>query len=117
MSAIILLVSGCTKSSSVQKTSDTLLGIDALNTKTASEKDLAIAAAKDIWRIKNLEGINFSSGPCLSNSIIPGWVADISHNPRQEIDNDPKNQCSAYRDGTAKHFVELDSAGNLIQAK
>jgi hypothetical protein len=48
---------------------------------------------------------------------MPGWVADIAHDPRQEIDNDPANQCQNFLSGEAQHFVELDPEGNLIQAR
>jgi hypothetical protein len=43
--------------------------------------------------------------------------ADIAHYPRLAIDDDPANQCAAYRDGTTHHFVELDPEGNLIRAE
>lgn len=55
-------------------------------------------------------------GPCLSNEIIPGWVADIAHQPRTQKDNSPVNQCDAYREGRAKHFVELDPDGHYLRA-
>ncbi len=59
---------------------------------------------------------NLERGPCLSNNIEHGWVCDVAHNPREEIDNFPENQCEAFRNGTAKHFVELDTECNLIRA-
>lgn len=105
------------KSNSAQDASKIVLDTEALEQKDAAERDLAIAAANDLYRIKKLEGTNFSSGPCLSNKIIPGWVFDIAHNPRQEIDDQPENQCADYQNGTAKHFVEFDPQGNLIQAQ
>jgi len=36
---------------------------------------------------------------------------------RQPVDDDLANQCSTYRSGEAKHFIELDPAGNLIRAQ
>lgn len=81
------------------------------------DNDRAIELAEEIFKQKKSEGMDMSSGPCLSNEIIPGWVVDVAHNPRQPIDNLPENQCSAYRDGRASHFVELDLDGNLIKAK
>ena len=60
---------------------------------------------------------DFSNGPCLSNSIQPDWVCDIVHSPREAVDDDPANQCSAYSDRTANHYVELDTDCNLIKAK
>ena len=62
------------------------------------------------------EGQNLSSGPCLTNEIAPDLVCDVAHNPREAIDDLPENQCSAYRNGTAHHFVEVDENCNLIRA-
>jgi hypothetical protein len=88
--------------------------IDQMTTK--SDKDLAIEKAKIVYEQKKKEGINFDSGPCLSEEIIPDWAADIAHNPREEIDNKPENQCQSFREGKTHHFVELDPLGNLIRA-
>lgn len=85
--------------------------------KQKADKDLAIAQAIELWRIALLSGDDLSSGPCLSNKVIPDWVADVAHNPRQDIDNLPANQCTAYLSGEAKHFVEIDLEGNLIRAE
>jgi hypothetical protein len=56
-----------------------------------------------------------SRGPCLG-VIKEGWVADVAHDPRREVDDRPENQCAAYREGDADHFVELDPKGNLIRS-
>jgi hypothetical protein len=72
--------------------------------------------AKAMYDRAKTEGKNFDSGPCLG--IIPGfsdWVVDIAHNPRLPIDDDPANQCEAYRTGQAHHFIELDPNGNVIK--
>lgn len=61
------------------------------------------------------EARDLSDGPCLSNEAIEDWVCDIAHSPRQDIDNLPENQCSAFRDKTANHFVELDESCKVIQ--
>ncbi len=79
------------------------------------EVDSAIARATQIYKEAKAKGVDFSKGPCLSNSGIPGWVVDISHNPRLRIDNLPENQCPNYRKGNALHFIELDPEGNLIK--
>lgn len=93
------------------------LGTPALNIKATAEKDLAIAQAKELFRAQSLDGKNFTNGPCLSNSLFPGWVADIVHDPRTSVDDDTANQCEAFVKGTAKHFVELDLEGNFIRAQ
>jgi hypothetical protein len=61
---------------------------------------------------------NLSSGPCLGNPINehPGWVCDVVHSPRQAVDNLEENQCSAYIEGKATHFVEVDVSCSLIRA-
>jgi hypothetical protein len=76
----------------------------------------AAAMAIQLYQQKKAQGTDFSRGPCLSNNLMPDWVADIAHNPRQLVDNMPENQCPAYREGQAHHFVELDPDGNIIKA-
>jgi hypothetical protein len=44
-------------------------------------------------------------------------VADIAHEPRQPVDDEPANQCARFRNGEAHHFVELDPDGALIRAE
>jgi hypothetical protein len=81
-----------------------------------SEKDAAIAAARTAYQNAKAEEVDFSNGPCLG-VIMDNWVADVAHDPRQDVDDDPANQCEAYRSGEADHFVELDPDGNLIRAE
>lgn len=71
--------------------------------------------AEKLYQEKKAQGLSFSDGPCLSNNIFPDWVVDIAHNPRQPIDDITENQCSAFREGKAHHFIELDPNGNLIR--
>ena len=82
-----------------------------------SEFDAATNQAKYIYQQGKIKGSDFSNGPCLSDALMPGWVLDIAHNPRQPIDDLAENQCPSYREGRAQHFVELDLNGNLIRAK
>lgn len=84
---------------------------------TWSEADQAVGQARVLYLLKKEQGVDFSSGPCLSNDLMPDWVVDIAHNPRQKIDDQPQNQCQAYLEGRAAHFVELDPEGNLIRAQ
>ncbi len=57
------------------------------------------------------KGLNLSS-QCLSD-LYPnlwrykGWVCDVAHWPRLEIDNKPENQCKNFG-RTAYNFVEVD---------
>jgi len=77
----------------------------------------AVQDCVDLCKAELFKGTDFSSGPCIGNPLIeyPDFVCDIAHNPRQEIDNQPENQCSFFREGKAKHFVELDGSCNFIQ--
>jgi hypothetical protein len=64
-------------------------------------------------------GTDLSDGPCIAEQL-PGlddWVADVAHDPREDVDDDPANQCERYRNGEASHFVELTPQGRLIRAE
>jgi hypothetical protein len=82
-----------------------------------TEAERAIDLARDAYAEAVAAGVDLSDGPCIAEELMPGWVADIAHDPRQEIDNDPANQCQNFLSGEAQHFVELDPEGNLIQAR
>ncbi len=84
-----------------------------------AEKDAAIAAARAAYEKERIAGTDFRRGPCIANPLPApsNWVADVAHDPRRPVDDDPANQCSAYREGQADHFVELDPDGNVIRAK
>lgn len=82
---------------------------------TDYEADSAVNQARKVYLQKKDQGIDFTDGPCLTNDLLPDWVVDIVHNPRQTIDNLPENQCAAFMEGRAKHFVELDSEGNVVR--
>lgn len=58
------------------------------------------------------------NGPCLGDPMEdnPDWVCDIAHSPRQAVDNDPANQCSAFPEGKASHFIEVDTNCQFIKA-
>jgi hypothetical protein len=79
------------------------------------EADSAVNQAKKVYLQKKEQGIDLTDGPCLTNDLLPDWVVDIVHNPRQNIDNLVENQCPAYAEGRAKHFVEMDASGEIIR--
>ncbi len=96
----ILLIPGCVKQETqVQKT----------------EKEIALEKCLEVCKEEKQSGSDLSNGPCLGNPIVEGWVCDIAHSPRQDIDNKPENQCSFFREGKAKHFVELDMDCKVIK--
>jgi hypothetical protein len=79
--------------------------------------DKAVKQAKVVYDVKNAQGVEFADGPCLTNDLLKDWVADIVHNPKIAVDFLPENQCQAYLEGRAHHFVELDLEGNLVRVK
>jgi len=80
------------------------------------ERDRAIAAARVAYEEEAAAGTDFADGPCLG-VVLENWVADVAHDPRQEVDDRPENQCETFRSGEAEHFVELDPDGELIRAE
>ena len=84
-----------------------------------SDQGRAVAAAMKAYQQAKASGKDLSDGPCIAEQL-PGlsdWVADIAHDPRQPVDDQPANQCQRFRDGEAHHFVELDPSGHLIRAQ
>jgi hypothetical protein len=81
----------------------------------ADADEETIARAQQAYERAKAQGVDMSSGPCLG-VIEPGWVADVAHDPREAVDDEPANQCAEYRSGKADHFVELDPDGNFIRS-
>ena len=74
-----------------------------------------VRLAKQAYERAKARGVDMSRGPCLG-PIKLDWVADVAHDPRTDVDDEPRNQCEAYRNGDADHFVELDPDGNFIRS-
>ena len=85
---------------------------------SSSDSEKAIAAAKVAYAAAKKAGTDLSDGPCIAEHLpgLPDWVADVAHDPRQDVDDEPENQCEAYRSGEADHFVELDPAREFIRS-
>ena len=83
------------------------------------ERDRATAAAQQAYDIAVTRGDDLDVGPCIAEELpdLADWVVDIAHDPREDADDDPDNQCQRYRDGDASHFVELTPDGELIRAE
>ncbi|MFA6097965.1 MAG: hypothetical protein WCV50_04165 [Patescibacteria group bacterium] len=117
---LAIALSACAKKSANTNSfnaAEIVSGAADIKIKQQADKDLAVAKAKEQWRVNFQLGEDLSNGPCLADIIITDWSADIAHNPRQAVDDEPANQCAAYRSGKTHHFVELDPAGNLIKAQ
>jgi hypothetical protein len=84
-----------------------------------SGSERAVDEAQVAFRQFQGTGQDLSVGPCISESLpsLPDWVADVAHDPRQPVDDEPANQCQRYRSGEAHHFVELNIDGQLIRAE
>jgi hypothetical protein len=84
-----------------------------------SEQDQAVAEAQTAFQRVQRSGRDLSAGPCISESLpgLPDWVADVAHDPREAVDDEPANQCQRYRSDQAHHFVELNVDGRLIRAE
>jgi hypothetical protein len=84
-----------------------------------SDREKATDEAQAVFRQYQASGQDLSAGPCVSESLpeLPDWVADVAHDPRQPVDDEPANQCQRYRSGQAHHFVELNTDGQLIRAE
>jgi len=85
---------------------------EALPVGGESPGDACVALCEE----KLAAGVNLSNGPCLSNNIIPEWVCDVAHSPRQDVDNDPVNQCPEYG-RSASHFVEVTLECKVTRAR
>lgn len=81
------------------------------------ERAKAIAKAEERYLQLQAAGADFSAGPCIAEELMPDWAADVAHDPRTAEDDLAENQCRSYREGKARHFVELDPQGNLIRAR
>ncbi|HOZ35994.1 MAG TPA: hypothetical protein PLK55_03355 [archaeon] len=57
-----------------------------------------------------------STGPCLSESIAPGWVCDSVNTPRNDyVDNLKENQCESYHSRINKRFVEVSTTCEFLR--
>lgn len=112
-----LLFLGCFQTTEFRSISpDETTGLEiASNVSEESAESTAINLCKTECLAAKSNGTDLSNGPCLSNHIHPDWVCDIAHDPRQAVDNQQENQCPAFREGTANHFVELDENCEIIE--
>lgn len=75
-----------------------------------------VARAQQLFAQRKAAGVSMENGPCLG-TLEPDWVVDVAHNPRQSSDDAAENQCSEFREGTAKHFIELDINGSFLRER
>jgi hypothetical protein len=84
-----------------------------------SDRDKAVTEAQDARDEAVAAGQDLTDGPCISESLpgLPDWVADVAHEPRTAVDDNPVNQCQRYRSGEAHHFVELQADGQVLRVE
>ncbi|MBU1131024.1 hypothetical protein KJ840_02730 [Patescibacteria group bacterium] len=112
-----VLAAGCANQQEAEKKP---LNVSNLN--MALEYQIALQKAVEIYQRAVADGVDLSAGPCLANDLHGNpdysetmWVLDIAHYPREEVDDLPENQCSAYREGRARNFIEFNTEGQLIK--
>lgn len=83
------------------------------------ERARAVAEAMKAYEKAVSRGRDLDAGPCIAGELpgLPAWAADVAHDPREDIDDEPENQCRRFREGEASHFVELTPEGELIRAE
>lgn len=112
---LVVFIAGCTQAKEVK--SDIENFETPYLTDSGNPLDSPTSRCITMCRDERAKGMNFSSGPCLSNQVSEDWVCDVAHDPREEIDNSPENQCDGFRNGSARHFVEVDTDCNLIRTR
>jgi len=115
-----IVLYGCVGAGEAQEESNSaeIFNPSAIGQLLRAEAEAATAKCVDLCRAAQINGADLHLSPCLGDPI-PGsemWVCDIANNPRQDIDNEKNNQCAEYRNGNAKHFVELTSDCGFIRA-
>ncbi len=114
------IITGCTQIQNAFKPltqlSETITQKTEIEQLKQAQKTAAIINCQELCQTKlSTNGIQAEDSPCLSNEVVPDWVCDIAHSPRQDVDNLPANQCEAFRTGGAHHFVELDGNCSIIK--
>ena len=66
----------------------------------SDDRDGAIKAAEAAYDDAVAESDDLADGPCIAEELdgYPDWAADVAHDPRTDLDDDPANQCASYRE-------------------
>ena len=96
---------GCGENDSVDQAAEVVTGKQAIETGQAATESLAKSKCIELFKQKYQAGEDMSSGPCLSGEIVEDWACDIVHDPREDVDDLPANQCQTYIDGEVSHYV------------
>jgi hypothetical protein len=77
-----------------------------------ANSDMVKECAKNRYNKMRSIGMGFDS-QCIGECF--GYAVDVVHVPRTAKDDLPNNQCEAFRNGTLKHFIELDGHGDVVR--
>jgi len=121
---LIIFVCGCTLQPQSEESGSEMNDVTEEIENISVGSEIAISSCEDLCRSALDSGLYLESGPCLSdvkpswepNWSISNWVCDVAHYPRQAVDNLQENQCQAFKEGKAQHFVELYPNCTLIRA-
>lgn len=84
--------------------------------KTDKYKTQAIDDCVNLCNERLIRNELSSTGPCLSESIAPGWVCDSVNTPRNEyVDGLKENQCESYNSEINKRFVEVSTTCEFLR--
>lgn len=75
-------------------------------TSVTSSLDDAKTVCINLCEQQLAQGVNLSSGPCLSNNVSQDYVCDVAHNPRIAVDDAAANQCSEFGK-SVNRFIEV----------
>jgi len=94
-------------------------GIGCASAQAPADTEQAQRACIEECQARLSKSEDLSAGPCLSDSlpsgvIAPRTVCDVAHSPRAAVDDERANQCNAFHDGRADHFVEVDPSCAFI---
>jgi hypothetical protein len=107
---------GCQVIQPLVNVSETVSGtVEAEKQKQIFRTQAIVKCQELCQQLLTTDGEIFDRGLCLSNSIAPDWVCDMVHVPRQPLDDEAENQCPAFRNGSAHHFVEIDGNCNVVE--
>ena len=115
--AAVVLAAGCARGGGAV---DAASGVGAARTKLERvDPQMAAVQCQQLCRQQASLGADLTVGPCLGDPVpgLENWVCDVASQPRQAADNDPANQCKAFRAGSALHFVEVDKDCNVIKIR
>ena len=96
-----------------------LVGILLIPRKPVDQTQSIIESCKNLCVQTLNSGMDLTNGPCLSDNnpdwTYEDWVCDVAHWPREDVDNQPENQCQEFRSGNAHHFVEVNPSCEYIR--